>query len=286
MLLHAIRVGVVTPGHLVASLGPAAGEDPATGRGTAVILEQAEPGQLRTGLDRRATGIGEVSHGAAVDFLRQFFRRGFIGDLVRPRQFQQRIGEFAALGLITLAQAQEQFAHDANVSSRFAGAVGALPVPLQPAAAVDQRAVLLGEASGGQANHFGLDLHAFHVVVRPDVVPELRGFGGQRIHHHQPLEFGQCTHDPVLVRQRGDGVEALAHVAVDLALAHQVEHFQHVVVGNVEFRQMVIEPIVLDGGVGAVPRLHQADVELAVVLPVRQLPGRSGICVRFLMKAL
>ena len=251
--MHAIRVGIVAPGHLITGLGPAASENPATGRGAAVILEQPEPGQLRASLDRCAAGIGEVCDGAAVDLFGQFFRGRFVGDLVRPRQFQQWVGKLAALGLITLAQAQEQFAHDADVGLRFARAIGALPVPLQPAAAVDQRAVLFGKTGGRQANDFSLDLVGFHIVVRSDVVPELRRFGGQRVHHHQPFEFGQRAHHAVFVRQRSDGIKALAEVAVDLALAHQVEHLQHVVVGDVEFRQMVVEPIVLRGGVGAVP---------------------------------
>ncbi|MNL16998.1 hypothetical protein D3C87_1380670 [compost metagenome] len=232
----------------------------------------AETGQLRIGLDRRARGVGEVGGGRTVDFLGQFFWRRLVGDLVRPRQFEQRIRKLAAFGLITLAQTQEQLGHDPHVGARFARAVGTLPVPLQPAAAVDQRTVLFGKAGGGQANDFGLDVGAVHVVVRPDLLPELRGLGGQRIHHHQPFQLGQCRHHPVLVRQCGNRVEALAHVAVDLALAHQVEHLENVVLGDVQFRQIVVGPIVLDRSVGAIPGFHQADVELAVVLPVGQLP--------------
>ncbi|MNG15681.1 hypothetical protein D3C84_995260 [compost metagenome] len=64
----------------------------------------------------------------------------------------------------------------------------------------------------------------------------------------------------------------MAHVAVYLALPHQVEHLEDVVLGDVQFRQVLVSPVVLGGGVGAVPGLHQADVELAVVLPVGQLP--------------
>ena len=272
MLMHAIRIAVVAAGHLVARLGPAAAENPATGRRTAIVLELTERRQLGIGLDRRASGVGEVGGGGAVDFLGQFFWRRLVGDLVGPGQFEDRVGVFAAFALIALAQAQEQLAHDADVGLRLTRAIGAFPVPLQPAAAVDQRAVFFGEAGGGQAYHFGLDVGALHIVERSDVAPELRGFGGQRVHHHQPLEFGQRRHHPVLVGQRGDRVEALAHVAVDLALPHQVEHLEDVVVGNVQFRQVLVAPVVLGRGVGAVPGFHQADVELAVVLPIGQLP--------------
>jgi hypothetical protein len=72
---------------------------------------------------------------------------------------------------------------------------------------------------------------AVDVVELAGVAPELGGFGGQRVHDHQPLELGQRRADAVLVRQRGERVEALAHVAVDLALVHQLEHAQHVVAG-------------------------------------------------------
>ena len=146
-------------------------------------------------------------------------------------------------------------------------------MPLQPATAVDQRAVLFGKTGGRQADDFGLNAGCFDIVVRPDIAPEFRGFGGQRVHHHQPLEFGQRDHHTVLVGQGGDGIEALADVAVDLPFAHHVEHFQYVVAGNVELGQPVVAPVVVGGGVGSVPGFHQADVELAVVLPVGQLPG-------------
>ncbi|MCY1434579.1 hypothetical protein D9M71_506430 [compost metagenome] len=272
MLVHAIRVVVVAAGHLVAQFGPAATENPATGGRTAVILELAETGQLRVGLDRRAGGVGEVGRRRAVDFLGQLLRRRFVGDLVRPRQLEQRVGIRAAIGLITLAQTQEQFAHDPHVGACFARAVGAFPVPLQPAAAVDQRTVFLGKTGGGQADHFGLDVGAVHVVVRPDLLPELGSLSGQWVHHHQPFQLGQSRHHAVFIGERGDRVEALAHVAVYLALPHQVEHLEDVVLGDVQFRQVLVSPVVLGGGVGAVPGLHQADVELAVVLPVGQLP--------------
>ncbi|MNN68584.1 hypothetical protein D3C81_1843070 [compost metagenome] len=74
MLVHAIGVVVVAPGHLVAGFGPAAAENPATGRRAAVVLELAEPGQLRIALDQRPRGVGKVGDGVAVDLLGQFFR--------------------------------------------------------------------------------------------------------------------------------------------------------------------------------------------------------------------
>ncbi|MNS55047.1 hypothetical protein D3C72_878710 [compost metagenome] len=270
--MHAVRVAVVTASHLVTLLGPAAGEDPAAGRGAAVVLELAKARQLLAGLEHCASRVSDVGHRPAVHFLGQFLRGWLFRDLVWPVDVHQRVRVGAALGLVALAQAQEQLAHDVNVGAGLARAVGALPVPLQPAAAVDQRAVFLGEAGGGQADHFGLDVGRIDIVERPGVAPELRGLGGQRVHDHQPLELAKGRGDAVLVRQRGYRVETLAHVAVDLALAHHLEHAQHVVGRHIELGQPVVAPVVLRRGVGAVPGLHQADMELAVVLPVRQLP--------------
>ncbi|MNF11278.1 hypothetical protein D3C80_2124630 [compost metagenome] len=62
-------------------------------------------------------------------------------------------------------------------------------------------------------------------------------------------------------------------------MSHQIEDLEDVVLRDVEFRQVVVGPVVLGRGIGAVPGLHQADVELAVVLPVGQLP-RPQRCLR------
>ncbi|MNF58356.1 hypothetical protein D3C84_399080 [compost metagenome] len=166
----------------------------------------------------------------------------------------------------------EQPAHDGDVGARLAGRFGGLPVPLQHASAVDQGAILLGEAGGGQAEHRGLDAGGVDVVVLAGVAPELRGLGGQRVHDHQVLELGEAGGDLGLVGEGADGVEALAEVAVDLAVVHQVEHLEHVVAGDIQLGQPVVAPVVLDGGRLAEPGLHQADVELAVVLPIGHLP--------------
>ena len=50
VLADAGRIGVVAPGHLVARLGPAAAEDPATARGAAVVAQLREAGELLAGL--------------------------------------------------------------------------------------------------------------------------------------------------------------------------------------------------------------------------------------------
>ncbi len=99
----------------------------------------------------------------------------------------------------------------------FARRFGALPVPLQPAAGVDQRAVLLGEAGGRQAEHLGLDLGRIDVVVLAVVLPELGGLGRQRIDDDQVLELGERAGRPSPCTGRRERVEALAEVAVDLA---------------------------------------------------------------------
>ena len=102
------------------------------------------------------------------------------------------------------------------------------------------------------------------------VFPEVGGFGLQRVHHHQELELGQTGTHTGFVRQRGQRVEALGDVAVDLAVLHHVEVLQHVVLA-VELGQVVVGPVVFHRGRRSPPGLHQADVELGVVLPVAHL---------------
>ena len=86
--------------------------------------------------------------------------------------------------------------------------------------------------------------------------------------YQRAIEFqlGQTTAHAPGVGQRGNGVEALRQVAVDLALVHHLEDLEHVVL-LVELGQVVEQPVVLLGRLVAVPRLHQADVELRIVLP-------------------
>lgn len=188
-LMHAVGVAVVTTGHLVALLGPAAGEDPAAGRGAAIVLQLPEARQLLAGFERGAGGVGKVGDCPAVHLLGQLLRGWLFRNLVRPADVHDRVRVGAALGLVALAHAQEQLAHDLHVGTGLTRAVGPLPVPLQPAAAVDQRAILLGEAGGGQADHFGLDTGRIDIVEWPGVAPELRGFGSQRVHDHQHLSL-------------------------------------------------------------------------------------------------
>ncbi|MNI52360.1 hypothetical protein D3C73_1071320 [compost metagenome] len=63
---------------------------------------------------------------------------------------------------------------------------------------------------------------------------------------------------------------------MDLAFVHQLVRLQHVV-RLVELGQMVEAPVVVGGGRIPPPRLHQADVELRVVLPERHLVGTQRL---------
>ncbi|MNY36503.1 hypothetical protein D3C86_1709970 [compost metagenome] len=61
------------------------------------------------------------------------------------------------------------------------------------------------------------------------VLPEVRGFGHQRIDNHHVLQLAQTAHDFVFVRERSHRVKALADVARDVALIHHVEILDDVV---------------------------------------------------------
>src|SRR5690606_17584555 len=172
VLLHVVRVAIVAPRHHVALLGPGTAEDPAARSGTAVILQLAEGRQLLAGASHQvAVGIGDFADRVTVELLGQLLGRGLVGHLVGPVQVEDRVGEDAAFGAIQLAQTGMQAGHDPDVGARLSGAVSSLPVPLQPAGTVDQRAVFLGEAGGRQAEHLGLDTGGVDVVVNAGVTP-------------------------------------------------------------------------------------------------------------------
>ncbi|MNM40130.1 hypothetical protein D3C81_509300 [compost metagenome] len=105
------------------------------------------------------------------------------------------------------------------------------------------------------------------------VLPEARRLGGQRVDDDQELELGQRLARLVLVRERGNWVETLGDVAVDLAFMHAVGVVEYVV-AVVPLGQPVEAPAVLGGGLFAPQALHQADEELRGVLVVVDLLGQ------------
>ncbi len=185
-------------------------------------------------------------------------------------QAEDRFGECAALLAVHVAQTQEQVGHDDDVAAAFPRAVGAFPMPLQPAPGIGQRAVLLRKAGRRQAEHFGLDLGGIDVIVLPVVFPEASGLRGQGIHDHEEFELAQGIDQLLLVGERHQRVEPLAEIAIDLPLVHQLEGPQHIV-GDIELWQPVIAEIVVRGRFLAVHGLLEADEEFGVVLPIAEL---------------
>ena len=222
---------------------------------------------------RRTVGLLQVGQRAAVHFLRQFLRIGIDRVGVVPGQVQDRIGEGAALLAIHLPHPVEDPGHDIEVALSLARRFGRLPVPLQPTRGVHQRAVFLGEARRRKLEHLGLDAGRVGRVLRPEILPEMRGLGVQRVHHDQELQLAQPGADLAAVGEGLLRIEALADVAVHLAVVHHLERPQHVVHRHVELGQPVIGPVVVGARRVAVDRLLEADEELVVVLPVARLVG-------------
>ena len=110
--------------------------------------------------------------------------------------------------------------HDLQIRARLAGRLRALPVPLQPARGVGQRAVLLGEAGGGQAEHVGLDLApdrrrcARRSCARTRRSPWRAGPSSTR-----NFSFARARFSFALFGAASQRIEALADEAVHLALA-------------------------------------------------------------------
>ena len=188
------RIAGVAAGHVVAGLVVAAGIDPAAARRLAVVAQRGEAddllalGQNDLG---RVVRIGDVLGRVAVDFLGQLVGRRIAGILVAPVQIEDRLGNRAALLLIERLQAQVELRHDPGIVLGFAGRRAAGPVPLQPAAGIGQRALVLGEAGRRQLDHLGLDLRRIDVVVLAVVLPEPRRLRLQRIHDDEELELGE-----------------------------------------------------------------------------------------------
>src|SRR5207247_10862556 len=109
-----------------------------------VVRALPEPVQPLAGLAhdlRLVLGIHEVLERFAVDLARDLLRRRRRRDRVLPGEIQDGVRKRAALLSIELAQLQENAGHDLEVRLGLARWIGALPVPLQPSAAVHQRAV-------------------------------------------------------------------------------------------------------------------------------------------------
>ena len=271
-------VGVVPPGHHVALLGVGARKEPAAAGGRAVVPELSVAIQLVTLLHDdlgRVFGVGQVFQGLAVVLLRQFLRRGGVGNFVGPGELQDRIGEGAPFLLVQLPQFEKDAGNDFRVGLSIPRRFSPLPVPLQPASGVGEGAVLFGEAGGGEADDFGLDFGGLHVVEFAVVFPEARGFRSQGVDHHQVFQLGQSANQLGLVGDRCQGVKPLADVTVHLALVRQLELPQDVVL-HIQLGQPVKAPIVLPGRTVAPPGLHQADVELGIVRPVVELVRTKG----------
>ena len=272
-----VRVGIVAPIHHVALLGPGTGVDPATAGGRAVGTQLAEiVEQLALAADDPPLVL-DVRQRAAVVFLGQFGRGGMRRVAVVPGQVEDRLGKSAALLLIELLQAMEQPSQDRGVSLRLARRWCRLMVPLQPARAVGDRAIVFGEGGGRQTEHRGLDLARIDVVEFAVVLPELAGLGGQRVHDHQPLELRQPFQHLGLVRERREDIEALTESAGHLALGHVVDRVEHVVQRLGQLGQPVVAPVVIGSCRLAIERLHHADEEALVVLPVRHLIGQQRL---------
>src|SRR5690606_29072199 len=159
-----VGVRVVATRHHVAFLGPRARVDPAATGSAAIGAQFAEVLQLLTlATNYLAVFIGQVLQRPTVVLHRQLGGGGDVGPLVVPAQVEDRIREGAALILIQLLDPQHELAKNFRVGHRLTRARCGTLVPLQPARAVGDGAVVLGEAGGGQAEHLGADLRRIDV---------------------------------------------------------------------------------------------------------------------------
>ncbi len=266
------RVRGVAPRHLVTLLRKAAGKDPAAGCGGAVIAQLRECVEQLAGAQRYGTRIvPDVGQGPAVHVLGELLRIGVRRIGIVPGQIQDRVGKRAALRAVHFTHAMEYSGYNPDIRLGLARWLSGLPVPLQPAGRVDQRAVLLGEACCRQLEDLGLDAGRVGRILRPEILPEAGGLRIQRVHDDEEFQFSQCRADLAAVREGLHRVEALADIAVHLAVRHHFERANDIVHRNVELRQPVIGPVIVGPRGVTVYCLLEADGEFPVVLPVARL---------------
>ena len=87
------RVGVIATCHLVTFRRPAAGEDPATAGGGAIIAQLREGAELLAFLHKHCAGgrIGNIRQRLAVALHRHLFRSGLVRRGVVPGHIQHRL---------------------------------------------------------------------------------------------------------------------------------------------------------------------------------------------------
>src|SRR5438445_1799611 len=239
----------------IAGFGIRAGVDPVAGGGRPVVLERAEGSHplARCQIE-------------AVDLLADLVQLRLQRILVVHRQRIQWRRELPALLGVELLHALVDVGQDPVVVAGALGCDGRL-LPLHPAAAVNDRAVLLDPVRGRDHEHFGLD----RLRVRAGPTPELRAGRRQRVHHRQPLEVGEGLHHLVGVGADAGRGHARQDDAFHLPLERLVVDRDPRRVGG-GLGQIVERVVVFVRRRVAVPGLEQADDELPIVR-AEEVPG-------------
>ena len=138
-----------------------------------------------------------------------------------PTQIQNGVGEFSALFLVQVANAQENLGDDVLVEPGLSRRWNRGIFPGDPARRVGHAAVFFGKARAGQAIDRGVDLLLFF-GCNSRRSPEFAGLIRINFAHHQPVGLLQCI--DVLVRVRTDhyAVHSEGQHALDLAVVHVV----------------------------------------------------------------
>src|SRR6185369_12863383 len=110
----------------------------------------------------------------------------------------------------------ENARHNPDVGFGLARSFSRLPMPLQPACGIDQRAILFRETCRWQLEDFRLNARRIGRVLRPEILPESRCLRIERVHRDEVFELAQAAANLAAVREGLKRIEALADVAVHL----------------------------------------------------------------------
>ena len=192
---------------------------------------------------------------------------------VVPGEVEDRIRKYAAFLLIQLSNPQENPREDFLIDPGLARRRHRDVLPLQPARRVHERSILLRESGARQAVDGRLNL--VHLLgSRARRAPELAGFIGINLPHHEPVRLFQRL--DVLPRVRSDlySVHAEGEHPFHAALVHVVPNLGPRVAA-IDLRQIVECPVFLLLRRVSVQRLEERHHELRRVRPVvKRVPIR------------
>ncbi|CQR21800.1 Uncharacterised protein [Yersinia enterocolitica] len=138
-----------------------------------------------------AIGIGNIGQRFTIAFLCHFFWLWIVWRQVIPSHIEHLLWHCATFAAVHITQTTKDTGQNSAIVQCFARRISTFPVPLQPAAGVNNRTVFFSKTGGWQAEYLGLNFRWIDFVKFTVVLPEIRGFSIERVNSHQEFQFRQ-----------------------------------------------------------------------------------------------